>query len=211
MKLRLIMFILVVLALIKAEGPNLDNLRGSVTVEEQRAFIKVNVLLDTAPIVVSSQLQTAVPQSHMSQTQVYFWYNEFKDGRRTDITDLPRSGRPREATNEENQEKDRQLILESEGMRTQDLLYETQLSHTSLMRILKEIKAKKLKSRWIPHELTQRQQQARRNIAGKHLARYQRERGFLDKIVAIDESWLLSYDPEDSRQSSEWLLSGQKP
>ena len=211
MKLRVIVFILVVLALIKAEGPNLDNLRGSITVEEQRAFIKVNVLLDTAPIVVSTQLQTAVPQGHMSQTQVYFWYNEFKDGRRTDITDLPRSGRPREATNEENQEKVRQLILESEGMRTEDLLYETQLSHTSLMRVLKEIKAKKLKSRWIPHELTQRQQQARRNLAGKHLARYQRERGFLDKIVAIDESWLLSYNPEDSRQSSVWLLPGQKP
>jgi len=61
MKLRVIVFILVVLALIKAEGPNLDNLRGSITVEEQRAFIKVNVLLDTAPIVVSAQLQTAVP------------------------------------------------------------------------------------------------------------------------------------------------------
>ena len=96
-------------------------------------------------------------------------------------------------------------------MRTEDLLYETQLSHTSLMRVLKEIKAKKLKSRWIPHELTQRQQQARRNLAGKHLARYQRERGFLDKIVAIDERWLLSYNPEDSKQSSEWLLPGQKP
>jgi len=165
MKLRVIVFILVVLALIKAEGPNLDDLRGSITVEEQRAFIKVNVLLDTAHIVVSAQLQTAVAQGHMSQTQVYFWYNKFKDERRTDITDLPRSGRPREATNEENQEKVRQLILESEGMRTEDLLYETQLSHTSLMRVLKEIKAKKLKSRWIPHELTQRQQQARRKTS----------------------------------------------
>jgi hypothetical protein len=99
-----------------------------------------------------------------------------------------------------------QLILESDGMRTEDLLYETKLSHTSLLRLLKEIGAKKLKSRWIPHELTQRQQQARRNVAGKHLARYQTERGFLDKIIAIDELWLKSYDPEDSKQSSEWLL-----
>jgi hypothetical protein len=45
----------------------------------------------------------------------------------------------------------RQLILESDGMRTEDLLYETQLSHTSLWRILQEIGAIKLKSRWIPH------------------------------------------------------------
>ena len=47
--------------------------------------------------------------------------------------------------------------------------------------------------------------------AGKHLARYQRESGFLDKIIAIDETWIKSYDPEDSRQSSKWLLPGQKP
>ena len=53
--------------------------------------------------------------------------------------------------------------------------------------------------------------QSRMNIAGKHLARYQRESGFLDKIIAIDETWIKSYDPEDSRQSSKWLLPGQKP
>ncbi|CAG2164688.1 unnamed protein product [Oppiella nova] len=41
--------------------------------------------------------------------------------------------------------------------------------------------------------------------------RYQRERGFLDKIIAIDETWLKSYDPQDPRQTSEWLLPEQKP
>jgi [histone H3]-lysine36 N-dimethyltransferase SETMAR len=105
----------------------------------------------------------------------------------------------------------KQLILESEGLRTEDLLYETQLSKDSLLRILKEINAKKIKSRWVPHELTERQKQARYFIAGRHLSRYQRESGFLDKIVAIDETWIHSYDPEDSKQSSEWLLPGQRP
>lgn len=114
-------------------------------------------------------------------------------------------------TTEDNKEMVRQLILESEGMRTEDLLYETGFSETSLWRILQEINAKKVKSRWCPHELTERQRQARKNIAGKHLARYQRESGFLNKIIAIDETWLKSYDPEDSKQSSEWLLPGQKP
>ena len=53
--------------------------------------------------------------------------------------------------------------------------------------------------------------QARMNIAGKHLARYQRESGFLNKVIAIDETWLKSYDPRDSKAESEWLLPGQKP
>lgn len=211
MESHLIVSILFVLALKSVSTPILDKLRQSVTLEDQRSFIKVNVLLESPPRVVAAQLETAVPEGHLSERQVYQWYGDFKQGIRTDVSDLPRPGRPREATTEENKEMIRQLILESDGMRTEDLLYETKLSHTSLLRLLKEIGAKKLKSRWIPHELTQRQQQARRNIAGKHLTRYQTERGFLDKIIAIDETWLKSYDPEDSKQSSEWQLPGQKP
>jgi transposase len=210
MEYHAILFVFAVLALKSVKAPKIDQLRDSVSSEDQRAFIKINVLLGTAPQVVFTQLETAVPQGHLSRTTVYDWYKDFKEGRRTDTCNLPKPGRPREATNEENQEMVRQLILEGAGMRTEDLLYETQLSHTSLWRILQEKGAIKLKSRWIPHELTARQQQSRMNIAGKHLARYQREQGFLNKIVAIDETWLKSYDPEDSRQSSEWQLPGQK-
>ena len=94
-------------------------------------------------------------------------------------------------------------------MKTEDLLYETGLPKTSLFRLLGEIGAKKIKSRWCPHELTDVQRQARHAITGKHLARYQREIGFLNKIVAIDETMLKSYDPVDSRKSSDWLLPGQ--
>ena len=96
-------------------------------------------------------------------------------------------------------------------MRTEDLVYETQFSKSSLLTLLKEIGAKKIRSRWCPKELTGRQMQARMNIARKHLARYQRESGFLNKIIAIDETWLKSYDPRDSEAESEWLLPGQTP
>ena len=104
----------------------------------------------------------------------------------------------------------KQLILDNDGMRTEDLIHETGIPESSLLRLLKEMAAIKLKSKWIPHELTDRQRQSRYNIASKHLARYQREPSFLNKIVAIDETWLQSYDPEDPRQASEWVLPGQK-
>lgn len=210
MSSRLILLIFVVLAHKSAEAPIFDQLRDSVTHEEQRTFIKINVLLDTSPRVVAAQLETALPQTHLAQSNVYKWYNDFKSGARTKVTDEPRPGKPRTVTTEANKERVRQLILESEGMRTDDLLYETDIPYRSLLRILDDLKAKKLKSRWLPHELTARQTQARHNIAGKHLARYQREPGFLDKIVAIDETWIKSDDPEDSRASSEWLLPEQQ-
>ena len=151
------------------------------------------------------------PETHLSERTVYKWFSDFKEGKRTDIEDEPRSGRTRTATDEDNKEMVKQLIMESEGMRTQDLLYETDLSESSLLRILKEIGARKKMSKWIPHELTDIQKQARYVIAGKHLARYQRETGFLNKIIAIDETMLKSYDPKDQRQTSEWLLPSQPP
>jgi hypothetical protein len=208
---RIFLFIIIALAILRTIGQNLDQLRASVTLEDQRSFIKISVLLDRPPRAVAQQLADAVPETHLRQSSVYNWYNDFKQGRRTDVSDLPKPGRQRTMTTDDNKEKVRQLILESEGMRTEDLIYETSLSKYALYTILQEIGARKIKSRWVPHELTQRQIQARMNLAGKHLARFQRESGFLDKIIAIDETWLKSYDPEDSRQSSEWLLPGQKP
>lgn len=211
MKFHAVHAILLAWTLKNVEAPNFDQLRESVTPEDQKSFIKVNVLLETPPRVVACQLATAVPESHLVERSVYRWYNDFKEGKRTDVSDLPRSGRPRETTSQESMENVKQLILDSDGMRTEDLIYETGIPKTSLLRLLQEIGARKLKSRWVPHELTDRQRQSRYNIASKHLARYQREPSFINKIVAIDETWLKSYDPEDDRQTSEWLLPGQKP
>ncbi len=191
------------------EAPNFDQLRESVTPEDQKSSIKIHVLLETTPRVVACQLTIAVPETHLAERTVRLWYHNFKEGIRTDVSDLPRSGRPREATTQENMESVKQLILDSEGMRTEDLIYETGISKTSLLRLLGEIGARKLKSKWVHHELTDRQKHSRYNMASKHLARYQRAPSFLNRIVAIDETWLKSYDPEDARQASEWLLPGQ--
>jgi len=132
MKPQLILMIWVALVSNYIMAPNFDKLRESVSKEEQRAYIKVNVLLETAPRVVANQLALALPESHLSERTVYNWYNDFKDGRRTDIEDLPRSGRRRTTTDEETKEYVKELIMESEGMRTEDLLYETGIPKTSL-------------------------------------------------------------------------------
>src|SRR5215510_664312 len=116
MKSQFIPFIIIILAVIYVKCENLDKFRQSVTNEEQRAFIKVSVLLDTSPRVVSSQLETALPQGHLGQSTAYRWYGDFKEGRRTSIEDLPIQGRPRVVTTEDNKEKIKQLILESDGM-----------------------------------------------------------------------------------------------
>jgi len=78
---------------------------------------------------------------------VYNWYNDFKNGKLTDICDFPRSDKPRETTTQDMKEQVKQLILKSDSMRTNDLLYETEIPKTSLLTILSELKTKKLKSK----------------------------------------------------------------
>jgi len=73
-----------------------------------------------------------------------------------------------------------------------------------------DIGATKMKARWIPHDLSNRQLAACMHIAGKLLARYQTEANFLNKIVSIDEAWVKSYDPRDPSAFSEWVLPEQK-
>ena len=45
-------------------------LRASVTSKDQRAFIKISVLLNTAPKVVATQLAEAVPQGHLQESGI---------------------------------------------------------------------------------------------------------------------------------------------
>lgn len=64
---------------------------------------------------------------------------------------------------------------------------------------------RKIAARWVPHCLNQQQIQARLESAKDLLKRYEREgEEFLNRIVAIDETWVRSYEPELKRQSSEW-------
>ena len=48
--------ILLALILKSVEAPNFDQVRESVTQEDQRSFIKINVLLETPPSVVAGSI-----------------------------------------------------------------------------------------------------------------------------------------------------------
>jgi hypothetical protein len=94
MKPHAVHVILLALTLKNVKAPNFDQLRESVTPEDQKSFIKINVLLETPPRVVACQLATAVSETHLAERTVCLWYHDFKEGIRTDVSDLPRSGRP---------------------------------------------------------------------------------------------------------------------
>ena len=59
------------------------------------------------------------------------------------------------------------------------------------------------------HEISKVQQWHRYTVAQALLDRYQRDgNDFLGRIVAMDETWVRSYEPNLKRQSNEWKHRG---
>jgi transposase len=194
-----------------ASGPKTDQLRASVTNQEQRAFIKCHVLLGTSTSDVYKMLEKIARRQALSQSQTYELYKEFKEGTRLMSENAPHEGRPREATDEAHKEKLKQLLLEDRNWGTYELGENLGVSYWSTMRLLKEVGAKKITTRWVPHDLTPTQKQKRVDICAEHLESYNNDPEFLERIIAIDETLIRSYDPKDSFNSRQWRLPGQEP
>lgn len=63
---------------------------------------------------------------------------------------------------------------------------------------------RKVAARWVPHCLEDVQIIERLDSAKEHLKRYKKEGDeFLNRIVAIDGTWIRSYEPELKSQSAE--------
>jgi hypothetical protein len=65
-------------------------------------------------------------------------------------------------------------------------------------------------TRWVPHSLTSQQKELRVNISSEHFQRYQSDPDMLNRIIAIDETWIKSYDPLDESQSREWRYPAEQ-
>ena len=64
---------------------------------------------------------------------------------------------------------------------------------------------RKIAARRVPHMLSESEKHQRVNIARKLLKRYGEDGDeMLRRIIAIDETWIRSFEPELKRQSGEW-------
>ena len=78
-----------------------------------------------------------------------------------------------------------------------ELAAEVGVCHKTVLLIVHDIPGyRKLAARWIPHEISEVQQWHQFAVAQALLDRYQRAGdGFLGRIVAMDETWTRSYEP----------------
>ncbi len=116
-------------------------LRASITIQEQSAFIKCHVLLNTSASQDYKMLEKIARSQALSKSRAYELYREFNERTRLISEDAPHEGRPREATDEIHKEKLKELLLEDWG--TFELAENLGVSYWSTIRLLKEVGAKK--------------------------------------------------------------------
>lgn len=194
--------------------PKIDELRATITEEDQRAFIKCHVLLGDSASVVYRLIQKFARSKALSRSTVYLIYQQFSGGDRTESGSTARRGgpgKPRTQATRINKQRLRELLLKDDELTIDEMATTLDLSHTTIQRLLKDLNAKFLASRWLPHELNTAQMQTRVEMCQKNLDIYQKNSGLLDKVIAIDESWLRSYDAKDPKSAKKWCLPEQDP
>lgn len=178
---------------------------AAVTVEEQRAYIKIEFLRGKSGQEILGCLQEACGANAVSSKTVYRWIARFRSGN-FDISDEQGRGRIPSSTDDYHVQKVKELLDSDRRYTCEEIALHVGISIGSAHSILTQhLKMRKIAARWVPHFLTNAQMKERLDTAKEHLKRYEEEgERLLNRIVAIDETWIRSYEPELKSQSAEW-------
>ena len=74
--------------------------------------------------------------------------------------------------------------------------------------IREELKMRKICAKFVPRVLREDQKERRYNDGREMVELINSDPAVLDALVTCDKIWILSYDPETKRQSSQWKHAG---
>lgn len=136
----------------------------------------------------------------LGQTQCFEWFKKFKTG------DFSVANKERGRPPTTFEDSDLQSLLDEDDTQTQQTLAEQlNVSQQTVSKRLKAMgKIQKL-GKWVPHKLTERQQENRKTISGILLDRHKRKQ-FLYRIVTCDEKWIYLENP---KRKKSWVDPGQ--
>lgn len=156
------------------------------------------------------RLNSAFGDEAPSKATIYNWFAEFQRGR-TYLSDEFREGRLITATTPENIEAVRNLILLDRHVTYREIASTLGIGMTAISKILHEhLGVRKICSRWVPHNLSSEQKDARVKWCKAMLLKFDKGSSKLVyDICTGDESWIYSYDPETKQQSTVWVFQNE--
>ena len=138
------------------------------------------------------------------------WVRRFNDGRES-IEKNPRVGRPVSVSTEKNVATVKTLTEEDTRYTVQEVEELSDIHSSSVLKILRELR--KICTRWVPHLLTDEQQQSWVRLASQVIEKYDKcDPRRLDEIVTGDETWIYHFQPDSKAKNKVWVSSeGHRP
>ena len=170
---------------------------------DQRSYIKIE--RGKNPTKIPNDLHELCGDSVVDRSTVSRWAARFREGR-VSIQDDPRSGRPVTATDDTCAVIVSTLLEEDRRKSCEEIAHEANMSTDSVFRIVTQtLQKRKVAEKWVPHQLSEKQRAARKRVAEELLRRYEAEgEQFLNRTVAIEETWMRDFEPQLKSQSSQW-------
>ena len=173
--------------------------------ENLRFYIQVRLKLGLTINEIFKELKTALPESAPSLSTVTRWFNKFKSGVE-DLKDKHRKGRPITEVTQANIERVRVVIENDPWCTYNEIEAETALSHGTIHVIIHaHLKMRKLVSRWVPHELTEKNRKDRVRMCQENLAKFKDGTWRLGDVITGDEAWFYW-----KQSNKSWVAEGEK-
>jgi len=149
---------------------------GTVTNDDQRAYIKFETLRGKTPTEIHSSLMEVCGVETVDQSTISRWAQRFRE-ERLSIENDPKSGRSRTSTDDQSVERVLQILEKDRRMTFGETAHSAGISRASAYRILTErLHNRRIAARWVPHGLCEEEQKCRRlKIAQQLLHRFREE------------------------------------
>ncbi|XP_065294868.1 protein GVQW3-like [Dermacentor albipictus] len=163
---------------------------------EQRYNVKFCQKLAKSQVETVRKIQTAFGDDAVSSTQIKEWYNWFKDGRKS-MESEQRSGRPSTYRNDQVIAEVNAVVMRDRRVTMREIAEEVGIGTFSAHSIMTEhLAMKRVAAKFVPKLLTVEQKQLRLEVSQDMLDSTNSDPGFMNTIIAGDESWVYGYDPE---------------
>ncbi len=172
---------------------------------DQRIEIRFLCRQGYTPTMIRNALNAVHGDESLSKSSVQRWFQRFQN-EGDDPRDKPKTGAPVIRTRKIAAVQ--QVLDQDRRASVRQIARQVKLSVGSTHKLLKkDMKLVKKSAKWIPHLLTAPQKVRRMDLARWSLAAFRmtRQHQGYQRVIAEDESWFLTWDPDSREASRQWL------
>lgn len=172
--------------------------------KEIRANLKFCYNLGKTPYQTLLEMRKAHKDEAPKLPTIYKWFQKFKHGQKS-VSDAPRIGRPKSIRTYANIHRVKTLINTNRRLTIREISEELKINTFTVRQILsKDLQMKRVGPTIMPRILTEKQREKRVRVSQNMLSRVCEDENFLRKVVTMDESWVIGFDPETMRMCTQW-------